>query len=79
MLETIIEFFVEIVFGEVFGKLFRFIQGIGLRIYSLFVGASGLSTTELRDKYDDKALPWFLGFLVLGTAVSLLVLILSST
>lgn len=40
---------------------------MGVRIYSLFAGTSNLSTAELRIKYDDKALPWFLGFLVFGT------------
>jgi hypothetical protein len=57
--------------GEVFmvwfiGGFVKFIHSVGVRIYSLFAGTSNLSTAELRIKYDDKALPWFLGFLVFG-------------
>jgi|GEM_PF-3255809 len=73
MLEAIVAFFVETVFGELFGRFFRFIQGIGLRIYSLCAGTSNLSMAELRLRYDDKALPWFFGILVFGTLVYLLV------
>ncbi|MBC6992727.1 hypothetical protein QWY85_14980 [Neolewinella lacunae] len=56
----------------IFGGLFNFIQGVGLRIYSLFDGTGKISIAELRVKHDDKILPWFLGFLVFGTTIYLL-------
>lgn len=70
MLEGIFEgiagTFLEGPFRKLFVAIFKFIQGIGLRVYSLFTGDIDLPISELRQKYDDSIWPWMIVAGLLG-------------
>ncbi|WP_020567190.1 hypothetical protein [Neolewinella persica] len=59
-------------FGELFsvwflGGFLKFVHGVGVRIYSLFVGTRKTPVAELRGMYEDLMLPWLIGFSIFGT------------
>lgn len=70
MLEIIFQGIAEafsMVFSEwLFGGTARLFRKTGLRAYSLFNGEWSVPIKELREKHDDKMIPWFLAAFIWG-------------
>ena len=76
MIEVIFELFVEIVFQGIILGFFRVVKGIGLFVLKLMT-SSNKSLPELKEKYKNSSLPYFLGFGVTFRIIYLLVMVVS--
>lgn len=69
IIEGILHLFVEIIFQGIILGFLKMIKLLGILILKL-ITLSSLPISELRKKYKDSALPYFLGFgLIIGTSI----------
>ena len=71
IIEAILYFFVELLFGKLIIGLLRIVEHVGLKLLGV-ITLSKLSIIELRSHYRNSSIPYFLGF---GVVIFLLLLI----
>jgi len=72
IIELILSFFVEIVFGKIILNFFGFVHLLGLYIYKMLT-LSGKSIPELKLRLKDSSKPIFLGWAAVITLMVLIV------